>query len=97
MGAQNTAARPMISDSVPRPRIVEMAAARSRPGMASPRSVKRINTEPAEASAVGRQQAHEQSRHRGKLTETSEVSSVSRPAKSSRASTSRPFWSVPNG
>ena len=47
MGAQNTAARPMISDSVPRPRMVEMAAASRSPGMARPRSVKRISTDPA--------------------------------------------------
>ena len=47
MGAQNTAASPTMSESVPRPRMVEMAAASSSPGMARPRSVKRISTDPA--------------------------------------------------
>ena len=44
MGAQNTAASPTINDSSPRPRMVEMAATSSSPGMARPRSVKRIST-----------------------------------------------------
>ena len=54
MGAQKTAARPRTSESTPRPRIVAMAAASSRPGIARPRSVKRMSTGPGEALACSR-------------------------------------------
>ena len=98
MGAQKTAASPTMSESVPRPRIVAMAAASSRPGMARPRSVKRMSTEPAKRRVPAASEADDEPAERrdGRPT-TKAVKSVSCPPATTRASRSRPLGSVPSG
>ena len=75
-----------------------MAAASSSPGMARPRSVKRMSTRARDATArrppAGRRRARRASRCRPRR---SAVISVSRPPARTRASRSRPLGSVPSG
>ena len=74
-----------------------MAAASSRPGMARPRSVKRISTAPALRLRPAASRPTSSPAMVAMPTASSAVTSVRRPPRRMRASRSRPLGSVPRG